>query len=143
MQNNTLKSNQNINDLVVQCKLLIKHIPYITTTITIIFAGKNYWQYSEDVTEDQWLREGGFPTAIAEDFPGLPKSVTAAVYDRFTRKTYFIKGAYLWRYDELQQQFDLEKERVDTVFEGLPSKLSGAFQDVNGKVLFRDLNWPL
>ncbi|XP_072044085.1 uncharacterized protein [Amphiura filiformis] len=102
----------------------------------LFFRGVNYWEYSEDVIQDRWIREAGFPKPIAEDLPGLPKSTTAALYDRFTSKTYFLKGSYVWRYDERRQRFDMEKELIDDVFNGLPSKITGAFQDYNGDYIF-------
>ena len=64
------------------------------------------------------------------------------MYDRFTSKTFFFKGSYVWCYDERRKQFDYERVLIDDVFSGLPSKLTGAFQDTNGKYALKS-NSPL
>ncbi|XP_072035833.1 uncharacterized protein [Amphiura filiformis] len=94
----------------------------------VIFRGAKYWLYT--YRGNGWTRDAGFPKDISETFPGLSPP-TAAVYDTIEAKTYFFSGTKFWRFDERLQQFDIAKEPVTTMFDGIPNKISGAFIDEN------------
>ena len=89
-----------------------------------------YWLYTK--IGSSWTRDNGFPRDISETFPGLP-GPTAAVYDNVEGKTYFFSGNKYWRYDENRQQFDRESQPVSNRFDGIPTKITGAFLDQNSK----------
>lgn len=85
--------------------------------------------------KDAWIPDNGYPTKIDRYGHGLPSNPTCAFYNIFDNKSYFFKGAYVWRYDEFYRVVDLTKAKVKTFFKGIPKKPSGALQDENGRCL--------
>lgn len=95
----------------------------------------------------------GFPRAIADDWPGLPSDIDAALtwpikhtyqYNEngnWVRKNqparvYFFKGDKYWRYENKQLKADYPK-LISRGFQGLPNNIDAAFVwSGNGKTYF-------
>ena len=60
--------------------------------ISYVFIGEDYWMLNDDSLAP------GYPKKIADDWPGLPGSIDAAVTWRAREVTYFFKGSQYWRF---------------------------------------------
>ena len=81
-----------------------------------VFQGAHYWKLTDESVAD------GYPRKIADDWPGLPNNVDAAVTWTDNEKTYFFKGDNYWKFDNQQPQNGYPK-KISQGFQGVPNDL--------------------
>uniref|UniRef100_A0A8C8RTS7 Peptidase metallopeptidase domain-containing protein n=1 Tax=Pelusios castaneus TaxID=367368 RepID=A0A8C8RTS7_9SAUR len=96
-----------------------------------LFKDNQYWIVSGDYVHP------GFPRNIHHlGFPRSVKKIDAAVYDQYTKKTYFFVGDKYWSYNEVTES--MEKgypRRISVDFLGIGHKIDAAVQK-NGHFYF-------
>ena len=96
---------------------------------TFLFSGKNYWLFDgSDLLPD-------YPKKVNTLYTGVPKNAKAAFHDTEEGVTYFFKGDRYWRFSDRKQRIAGTKKGfpLSDEFEGLPSDITAAFADSNGK----------
>lgn len=63
-----------------------------------LFKGEQYWRFTQ-LSNLDYLKDGGYPQAIASSWNGLPNSIDAA-FQWNNKKLYFVKGSDYYRWDD-------------------------------------------
>ena len=95
-----------------------------------VFKGSQYWLLTADSVAP------GYPRRIADDWPGLPNNIDAAVTWPDNEMTFFFKGSQYWKFHNQDAKSGYPK-RISSGFDGIPNNVDAAFVwGGNGKIYF-------
>ena len=84
-----------------------------------VFQGDHYWQLAKG--EDSVMN--GYPRKIADDWPGLPNDIDAAVTWTENKQTYFFKGDTYWKFNNKKPQPGYPR-KISVGWPGIPNDVN-------------------